>query len=84
MNSRQMGKFKIQEDIIRENPELVARAFALIHLVPIRAEMLFAERAIEFVAISDRFREVEQGVMCPEYEIKITDDGNLLVEVIRK
>jgi len=85
MKSNQLGKFKIAEELIRRNPDQIFEAFQIIRVVPVRAETLFAERAIEYVAICERFAEVLPDKVCPDYNIRITVDkfGHVeLVEVL--
>lgn len=81
MKSNQLGVFRISLEMIRRQPRLVARVFALLNVVPVRAEALYVSNCIEYVALSDRFEPIPQDTKPPEYELHITDDGNLLVEV---
>ena len=76
MNSRQLGVLKISDHIIKTEPENVAKCLAKINFVPVRAEYQFAGSVIEYVGISDRFAELPEGAMAPEYELHITKDGD--------
>ncbi len=81
MNNRQLGRFSISEELVRNNPDLVARAFALFGIVPVRAESMFWNRSIEYVALCESFHEVPDGVTVTEYTLCITDDGSWLTEI---
>ncbi len=75
MNDKNLGRFKLDEKMVRDDPEKVAAVFALLKCVPVRAEMLFAERCIEYTAIAERFAEVSVGDMIPEYMLTVESDG---------
>ena len=75
------GRFWITHRKIVENPVSVARAFAIMKLLVVRAEMHFDRWAIEYMGYSPMFHPVEEGAVAPEYAVHITDDGNFLVEV---
>lgn len=85
MNAKQMGTIIVSEDIIRCCPEKVAEVFAMIKFVPVRAELMFMCRGIQYTGISERFEENEEGCMPKEYtiEIEVNDKGwPILVTVI--
>ena len=82
MKSNQLGKFKISEELVRRDPDQIFEAFQIIRAVPVRAERLFAERAIEYVAICERFAEISPDTVCPDYNIRITVDKFGHVELI--
>lgn len=75
MNNKNLGRFKISEQIVRDYPEKVAAVFAILKCVPVRAEMLFAEQIIWYTAISERFAEVPMGNLIPEYTLTVESDG---------
>lgn len=54
---RNIGSFKLDCDFVKYKPEEVAQIFSLLKIVPVRAEVLFAENEIEYTAIGERFRE---------------------------
>lgn len=76
MNEKQLGVFKIDEDLVRSEPEKVARVLAIMKAVPVRAEVLFAERKIEYIALSEVFDETPVGTRVPEYELTIEYDSS--------
>lgn len=79
MTNRNIGIFEIHEGLIRDDPERMAEVFALMKLVPVRAEMLFAYGVVEYTGISAVFPEVEANCKIPKYELKITrsEAGNV-------
>ena len=71
MNSQQLGKFFISEDLIRNNPEIVAEAFKDMQLVVVRAESQFIHRELEYAGISPKFEEIKKGMVVPTYFVNI-------------
>ncbi len=71
MNSQQLGKFFIPEELVRNNPEIVAEAFRDMQFVPVRVEMHFMHKEIEYAGISPKFGTVAKGVLIPTYIISI-------------
>ncbi len=67
------GRFKVPEALFEDNFEVVRGILQL--CVPVRAEMLWAEAAIEYTAIGHVFDEVPKGVMTPWYDVTIDRDG---------
>lgn len=79
MNSKQLGQFSIGRQFVRDQPEIVAKAFHDMKLVVVRAETSFMDD-IEYFGISEMFDEVPTGTMIPEYNVDIImnqcdDDG---------
>ena len=71
MNSQQLGIFFISEELIRNNPEIVAEAFKDMQLVIVRAESKFINRELEYAGISPKFEETEKGMLIPNYLVHI-------------
>ena len=71
MNSQQLGKFSISEDLVRNNPEIVAEAFKAMRLVPVRVETHFYGKEIEYIGISEQFDKVKKGMIVPPYLVHI-------------
>lgn len=64
---RTLGKFNICLDMIEDNPDKVRD---LLHqVIVIRAEIDYADNAVEYVAIGDQFEEVPFGQTVPWYDI---------------
>lgn len=72
MTYRNLGKFSINSDFIKDHPEELAKVFAIMKCVPVRAEMIFHKNEIEYFAIAENFPEIKKGEIIPEYLIKIT------------
>lgn len=67
------GKFSVSMEIIRENPDFVMKLMGM--CVIVRAERMFVNDSIEYIALSELFDEVEEGHQIPEYNmIHIEDD----------
>ena len=71
MNSQQQGKFCLEDAFVRNNPEIVAKAFSDMQFVAVRAESMFCYEKIEYFGISSKFQEIEKGMMVPEYLVDI-------------
>ena len=84
MNNRQLGVLKISASMIETEPENVAKCFAKINFVPVRAEYLYVQNAIQYVGISDRFAVLKEGAMAPEYELRITKEGDDFTVDVKK
>jgi len=76
VNDRNIGRFWLDEHVIRNEPEKAIAIFAMLKCVPVQAESIFADRVVEYVAISDRFRNIPLGEPVPDYALTIeTDDS---------
>ena len=71
MNSQQLGKFFLSEELVRNNPDLVDAAFRDMQFVPVRAEMHFMHEELEYAGISPKFAAVQKGVIIPTYLVHI-------------
>lgn len=71
MNSQQLGKFFIEEKLVRENPEIVAAAFWDMKFVPVHIEINFMHKELEYTGISPKFKEVKRWMFVPSYRIDI-------------
>lgn len=75
MKREQIGKFTIPFGMVDKHPEKVAAIFAMLKLVPVRAENMFHSREIEYIAISERFPEISRNEVVPLYILTITSDN---------
>ena len=75
MNERNIGRFRVSTELIREEPEKIAFVFAQLKIVTMRAEALWATNEIDYVAISERFAEIPASVEPPYYDIIIESDS---------
>ena len=71
MNSQQLGKFSLEERLVRDNPDIAAKVFREMQFVPVRAESHFINREIEYAGISPMFEEVPTGSIVPRYLVHI-------------
>jgi hypothetical protein len=83
MNERQVARFSIIEEWVRSNPDEVAHVFALLSAVPVRVEMMFHNNTLEYIAISDKFREVVQNEKIPEVKLIIRKNDKNLIESVK-
>jgi len=86
---RRIGKFHVRWDVV-EDYATMSRVIAIMGFVPVRVEALFAQRAFLYEGFSDKFYEVSDFDIIPEYDVAIIntvlDDGEaeLKVTVERK
>lgn len=73
MNNKQVGRFKVSAHFIKTDPDGVAAVFAMCKIVPVRCEMMFFSDVVEYTAISEKFAEVEDGCMVPEYTLTVSN-----------
>lgn len=71
MNSQQLGKFSLEEQLVKNNPDIATKVFRDMQFVPVRAESHFINREIEYAGISPMFEEVSKGTIVPRYLIHI-------------
>ena len=71
MNSQQLGKFTIEQEFVREQPDIVAKALQDMNFVPVRGELVFYNMEIELHGISDKFSHLTKGLTIPEYKVDI-------------
>lgn len=82
MNMKQkVGKFYASYVFIDDFPTAVKMIMG--KCIVVRAENLLATEKIEYTAISDYFRELEEGEKIPEYEWFISNDGDIWCEEIK-
>jgi len=62
-----LGQFEVSGDMLRSHTQEIAAVFALLDLVPVRAEFLFERDCIEYTAFSSKFRLVEPEMTSPRY-----------------
>ena len=72
--SRRLGSFKIDFVMLDNQQDFLIVRRILHECVVVRAEALYAEHAIQSMALSDHFDEVPRNQMIPEYEIVFTRD----------
>lgn len=75
MNSQQLGNFILKEDLIRNHPGDVAKAFRDMEFVAVHTEMDFIGN-IHYRGISSKFRAIPKGMMMPEYSVEIIKESD--------
>ena len=80
MNNR-VGKFKMSHRLLRADLDNIR--WVLSHFVIVRAESLYYDDTIEYVAYSELFDEIPEGEIIPEYEIIIGEDKSVRAEKLR-
>lgn len=71
MTNRRLGKLNIPVDDINEFDSTAKRALG--KCIVVRAEVLFSSNSVEYIVISDHFREVPFGEMIPSYDIIVNN-----------
>jgi len=69
---RRLGRFNVSRMLLREQPERLKPLFA--EMIVVEAQMRWERDSVEYLAMSDRFDVVEEGMMCPLYEITFRKD----------
>ena len=76
MRHRNLGKIKISRNVIDNELGVVIKVFSILKLIPVKTEWVYDADAVEYTAISDRFDELPENTIIPEYKIIIKADGN--------
>uniref|UniRef100_A0A6H1Z9W2 Uncharacterized protein n=1 Tax=viral metagenome TaxID=1070528 RepID=A0A6H1Z9W2_9ZZZZ len=77
MDNRKLGKFKIYHHDIQRNPDKAKAVMA--ECIIVRAESMYHENTIAYIAISDLFEIVPYGKTVPVYRVlfkNLTNDLN--------
>jgi hypothetical protein len=72
MKPNQLGRFRIENALIQDYPELVMSIMS--RMIIVRAEQMWIYDAIEYQAISSDFYEVAKGERIPSYNMLIDSD----------
>jgi len=67
--SRKIGWFRIDRRDVDNRPRAVVEVFALLQILPLRAEYRPEWDAYEYMAVGPRFQEVPRGFPAGEYKI---------------
>ena len=65
MKTNRLGKFRITESHMRLNPELAMLVMS--YCIPLRVEYRYDTQCFHYVARSEQFDELEEGLQPPEY-----------------
>lgn len=69
---RRLGRFNVSRVLLREQPEQLKPLFA--EMIVVEAQMRWERDRVEYLAMSERFEVVPEGVMAPLYEITFERD----------
>ena len=67
MESRRVGKFKINDGVIHSNPKVVKLIMS--YCIILRCEYMYADAAFHYIAYCDLFDEIPIDQIPPEYDI---------------
>ncbi len=81
MTSRNLGKITILSENIRQSPDMIAEIFIQMRFIPVRAELMFHNKNIEYIGLSDRFNEIKEGEQIPSYSIEVVTLGDGEIEI---
>ena len=70
---RRIGRFVLSRMTIERDQE-TARAI-MGRCIILRCEMMYHMNALEYIAMSPDFDEIEQGMIAPDYEVHISEGG---------
>jgi hypothetical protein len=69
MNSRQLGKIKLDSKFFKESPAKILKVFISLSFVPYQIKE--TETNIEYIGVCPDFKEVPLGSVIPEYDLNI-------------
>lgn len=70
-HTRRLGKFSISWVLIDDNPQVVRQLLS--KMIIVRAETLYHDRSIEYIAMCDDFDVIPEGMIVPQYDIEIDE-----------
>ena len=78
---KRFGRFRLADIYLVQNHYAVSQVMQ--NVIVLRAEHLMAERCVEYVAWSEMFEIVPDGVMIPFYEVEMDGLKVMFKEVLR-
>ena len=81
MLDNRIGKFTISYLYLQTNKNDILTLMG--NMIIVRAESLFHENVIEYIAYSELFDEIEQGLEIPSYIIYSSNDGSVRAERVK-
>ena len=76
MNTNKFGRVRVGINDIASMPTRVVDAFYMLKFIPIRIKESYFENVIEYIGISEYFKEIQEGSIVPEYVIEFTENKN--------
>ena len=84
MKTNRVGKFELDSDYIRKEPELMSKVFAAMEFIPVRAEFMFAGNKMRYLGYSCLFDDILDCQIPPHYEIQVDNSPNVFsVKAVR-
>ena len=77
MKTNRIGKFELDVTYIRKEPEFIAKVFAVMEFIPVRAEFMYATNKIHYEGYSCLFDEIPECQVTPTYSINMGDGINM-------
>ena len=77
MKTNRIGKFELDSEYIRNEPELIAKLFAVMEFIPVRAEFMYLGNKIHYEGYSCLFDDSPDYQVAPSYEIVIDHSPNI-------
>lgn len=81
MTRKNIGRFKVDGQILDQRVDKLAEVLAMMRFVPVRCEFLWAEGRFEMVGLSPLFKPVDFGRITPEYTITCHNEDGKLAKV---
>ena len=72
MKRENLGIFYVNLEVIQDNPQLIADMFQAVNMIIVRAEMMFSNNTIEYMAMCDQFALVGAGRSPIRYEVQLS------------
>lgn len=71
--SKRIGKFAMSRKLVEHDPGTAQDVMG--RCIVVRCEMMYMYDTFEYIAISPDFDEVPHGMIVPEYDVIISDNG---------
>lgn len=72
LSNKKRGSFKISLDMIEKQPELVMKIMG--KCIVIDSQPLLYEDCIQYIAVSEEFKEIQPGEYIPAYQVIVNSD----------
>lgn len=79
-----LGVFTVPVPVIEETPSLISGLFAEAGIIPLRAEQLYVNNVIEYVAYCPAFQPLTPGEQTPEYQVSAVDQDGVITYSVKK
>lgn len=76
MKRRRIGRFALSAELVKRDQETARKIMG--RCIVVRCEMMFEHDTLEYVALSPDFKEIEQGMITPVYDVIISNGGETI------